>query len=652
MAAGPSETPYSIGIGLEHLYDILQPRYVGVTWGEQAVQSEAIIIATTLDSAVFLFPAAAAPGAAQVQLAVEGEDGSEDGTLVAGAYVALSYGVFELGGIGAGAWQFHPAGLGPSLDQAAMHVPIHMLPEDLQEVIYGLPFQEAEDGLELEEGELDAGAAAQAQAGTAPPLMGNLWGPAPGLGSLLLGGGFQPVPPAAAQLPGAGRGAGLRAPALWGALPPGIPPQGDLGYGRGVPPQGGSAQQMMPGQALPAAGRGRGGRRAGELKAGGAPRISLATLSVQLASMAASAEQRADYMEQRLVALEVESRTPPAALGAPPPAQAACGLAQAPRVPPLIGTLPKFGGLAQAPPAVGAAPPGLRMGMPPAAPNRMGGYAPGAAAVPAAPPERQPQQGASNALTDTRAMAMAMAEQARAMATMASTYAGQEGEDDLLGGTGPFQRPARGAAALHRWRRALTDKPQSITARIRQNRNRAMTGLSITPDLAPSMRGYFGNEVPFGHARTAAYQTFGLCDIADLMEHGRWHEAEALTMLLLAATEQAALQEWNWGLAWLLTFSSEPPWTRIRGQAPSGADMRSVGRLADPELLAAGVQHMKDMIAIGEAQRRTTPAWSGGQARAAAQGDASQGAKAGGGNRRRGGAQQPSPGGAAPKAAA
>ncbi len=44
-----------------------------------------------------------------------------------------------------------------------------------------------------------------------------------------------------------------------------------------------------------------------------------------------------------------------------------------------------------------------------------------------------------------------------------------------------------------------------------------MTGLSLMPDLAPSMRSYFGNEVPFGHARAAAYLTFGICDIADLM---------------------------------------------------------------------------------------------------------------------------------------
>ncbi len=92
------------------------------------------------------------------------------------------------------------------------------------------------------------------------------------------------------------------------------------------------------------------------------------------------------------------------------------------------------------------------------------------------------------------------------------------------------------------------------------------------------------------------------------MEHGRWHEAEALSLLLLAASEQAASQEWNWGLAWLLTFSSEPPWARIKVQAPHAADLRSVGLMADPELLSAAVGHMKDTMAIGEAQRRTTPA--------------------------------------------
>ena len=84
--------------------------------------------------------------------------------------------------------------------------------------------------------------------------------------------------------------------------------------------------------------------------------------------------------------------------------------------------------------------------------------------------------------------------------------------------------------------------------------------------------GSFANEVPFGHARTAAYMAFGLCDVADLMEHGKWAEAEALTLLLLTAVEQAALQEWQWGLAWLPTFSSEPPWARIRAHPPAPSD--------------------------------------------------------------------------------
>lgn len=47
------------------------------------------------------------------------------------------------------------------------------------------------------------------------------------------------------------------------------------------------------------------------------------------------------------------------------------------------------------------------------------------------------------------------------------------------------------------------ERPEALMSRIRQKRNRAMTDLSATPDLVPSMRNYFANEVPFGHAKTA-----------------------------------------------------------------------------------------------------------------------------------------------------
>lgn len=160
--------------------------------------------------------------------------------------------------------------------------------------------------------------------------------------------------------------------------------------------------------------------------------------------------------------------------------------------------------------------------------------------------------------------------------------------------------------SLFQWRRAFLKRPEAVTSRIR--RNRAMTGLSATPDLVPSMRNYFANEVPFGHGKTAAYLVFGLADIADLMEHERWREAEALVLLLLPAAEQGALQEWQWGLALLLTFSAEPPWAKIWVHAPAQTDFRSVARLADPELLAAAVGHMKDLMTIAEAQKKVPQA--------------------------------------------
>ena len=72
------------------------------------------------------------------------------------------------------------------------------------------------------------------------------------------------------------------------------------------------------------------------------------------------------------------------------------------------------------------------------------------------------------------------------------------------------------------------------------------------------------------------------------------------------------------------TFSPEPPWARIRTPAPAASDLKSVGRLADPELLAAAVGHMKDFMAISEAQKRT------GLPRAAHEGAEEDGGKAGG----------------------
>ena len=110
-------------------------------------------------------------------------------------------------------------------------------------------------------------------------------------------------------------------------------------------------------------------------------------------------------------------------------------------------------------------------------------------------------------------------------------------------------------------------------------------------------------QVPFGNARTAAYLMFALADVSDLMEAGRWTEAQAIVSLALAGGEQAALQGWQWPLAWMLTSLAEPPWAHIRRQ-PTPEDGRSLSRLADPGHMAAVVSYFRDLIAVGEAQRR------------------------------------------------
>ena len=177
------------------------------------------------------------------------------------------------------------------------------------------------------------------------------FGAAPEGNTLLLGPGAAAAGAEwrAPGLLGAGRGAGAAAP-MWPApaLGAGLPPA--AGRGRGRPPAGG-------GRAAP-------------------PRITMAALSEQIMAGFAG-------FEARLVALEIA----PPPLAAPVPQQAQGVLAgvpaQAVRVPALIGTLPKVGGLA--PPEVGAPPPGLCMGMPPMAPHRMGGKPAPAGAAPATP---------------------------------------------------------------------------------------------------------------------------------------------------------------------------------------------------------------------------------------------------------------------------
>eukprot|EP00972_Heterocapsa_arctica_P051496 7573692-Heterocapsa_arctica.AAC.1 len=77
------------------------------------------------------------------------------------------------------------------------------------------------------------------------------------------------------------------------------------------------------------------------------------------------------------------------------------------------------------------------------------------------------------------------------------------------------------------------------------------------------------------------------------MEAGNWHLAEAQLALMLAASEQAAMREWRWSPAWLLTHMAEPPWQQI-GRIPQKDAARPLSRLADQSWMAICISYVKD----------------------------------------------------------
>ena len=120
------------------------------------------------------------------------------------------------------------------------------------------------------------------------------------------------------------------------------------------------------------------------------------------------------------------------------------------------------------------------------------------------------------------------------------------------------------------------------------------------------MYGFMANEVPLGQAKTAAYQTFGMATVFDQMERGEWELAEATLALLLCATEMAALENWRWDAAWLLTLQPQPPFNSIARAPPTNA-LHAMPKLAPPLWIASVEAYASDVLRINEGLRRVAP---------------------------------------------
>lgn len=153
---------------------------------------------------------------------------------------------------------------------------------------------------------------------------------------------------------------------------------------------------------------------------------------------------------------------------------------------------------------------------------------------------------------------------------------------------------ARGASALEGLERNLAQDPQKFSKRIRANRDRRVRGASTSGQPTLSTRSYLVQEVPFNGAVSAAHFLFGMAEVFDMMEHGRWHQAEAHLGMLIVSGEQAAMDNWRWHHASKLTMVPDPPFHALIAVAGSSLS-EPVSHLADPSWVATSMAYAKDL---------------------------------------------------------
>ena len=159
---------------------------------------------------------------------------------------------------------------------------------------------------------------------------------------------------------------------------------------------------------------------------------------------------------------------------------------------------------------------------------------------------------------------------------------------------------------MQRLENGLVKSPQMISATIRTNRNRRLTGACGMVAQSPSTRGYLVQEVPFNGAKTGAYLMFGIGEVFDMMERGEWHLAEAHLGMLLAAGEQAAMDDWRWHNASRLILQPLPPFHSLIG-VPGSTMEEPLTHLADPGWLGACMSYAKDVAVFKEAGKHQKP---------------------------------------------
>ncbi len=208
-------------------------------------------------------------------------------------------------------------------------------------------------------------------------------------------------------------------------------------------------------------------------------------------------------------------------------------------------------------------------------------------------------------------LVLAMGQQTEALSQLAACAVPKQDPLDLLdsGGDCGTELPARlgrGPAALESLHQKLSRDPNFVYERVASNCKRLQSGASAA-DIGhghQSMKGYLVKQVPFHNTKQSIYFMFLLAEIFDLLQEGMWERARALVAMSLVAGEQAALDQWSWSTAWLLTGLPDPPFHLL--QHSLGASLtRPAAKLADHGWIAAAAAYIKEMSILQETRKNS-----------------------------------------------
>ncbi len=172
----------------------------------------------------------------------------------------------------------------------------------------------------------------------------------------------------------------------------------------------------------------------------------------------------------------------------------------------------------------------------------------------------------------------------------------------------------RNAAALQALRRSLTEKPQYIYSTIESRLQEDFASRPSQPGQplgGATVRGWLESRSRIqnyiGHVRWS----WNVGQIWQCLVDGKNQEARARAALLVAAADQAAVDNGSWLLSQVLLLESPPPYAAFQNHQPPTAHELPHSNLIDPRWMELFVSHVREVDSFQEAKKRLGKGGSG-----------------------------------------